>query len=311
MALSGGLQLAFTLESSAQSWSRRAILSHAESDDRETAIAVGLCLEHLAKFTLLKRDPGALAHDRVGRPGSLLLGKGIGHQSVRDMGDVRTVQLAPALKKAFDALGAGSPPPEDLDALVTARNSAFHLGYSHRPMAINALTAMARTLRVLLGGAQASASWIGIEPDFEDLLAELPVQDAVGIPPQPSPGWPPGDLSRAHIHARRFAAKRRWLDLAVRLQPNQLQLAADLAAGELPSPEAELRLCPTGSHFAWFEVGYEEDEDTDPDDNVVSRRRFLDRMDCPLCGLRLQGEDELAAVGVAEDFGYFVFEREE
>lgn len=308
---SGRLSLAELLPRSSKSWAQRAIAYFASEDHVGASLAAGLTVEHLAKFRLLKSDPTASAQDRKGRALSEAFLSGAGHPEVRNLGDVRTIQLAEAVKAAFRVYDLGGPPEADLTALVDGRNSAGHIGYADFAMSTNSVASMVRLLRLLLGGPEAASAWMGIDGDLESALAHLPHVglDEWGMPAFP-PGFPFDALARASVGARLWRSAARWKELCERIPLSQLRIIA-VASTDDPVPDGLLRTCPTGGHLAWFEAEDEEDEDSEYDENVRFMRRYLDRVDCPLCGLRLQGRDELDIVGVGEDFGTFVWSRED
>lgn len=308
-ALNAGLsrsELARILPASAKDWAIRAIIGFAEDDDVAMCIGAGQAVEHLAKAKLLERAP-----DRLALPGrktqqSAMFLTGLATQDIRNLGDVATVQIREAVRAAHELMSLGPPSEEDIEALRLGRNSALHLGYANRFMAINALSAMVRVVRSMLGGREAAAAWLEIGDEAERQIANIVLRKDPGSWVGAAP-YPQHLTTEAHLLARGWAARRRWRDLSSRVPGDQL-LAMVSAPGSTDA-SGLLRACPTGGHFAWYQDEYEEDPDSEYDQHLKFMRHFLHRMDCPLCGLILQGPDELEFFGVSEDYGVEVFDR--
>ncbi|WP_404380514.1 hypothetical protein LL946_10830 [Knoellia locipacati] len=194
--------------------------------------------------------------------------------------------------------------------LRNGRNSALHLAYADVGMTVSSIGAMARVLRLLLGGPQATAGWLSISEPMEALLAALPLVDL--SPEDVRSKELMAVLAKRDLHVLigEWAAARRWDALWSRIPPEQL-LAMTTASAPSGGDDGYLGLCPTGGHLAWFYDDYEEDEDSEYDETSRYMRHFLDRVDCPLCGLRLQSPEELDYHGLERDFGVEEWVREE
>lgn len=310
-SLNAGLsrsELAQSLPSSAKDWAIRAIIGFAGDDDLAMCVGAGQGVEHLAKAKLLELAPDRLAlrGKNANRSATFLAGQAT--HDIRNLGDVTTIQIRESVEAAHELLNLERPSREDIEALRIGRNSALHLGYANRFMAINALSAMVRLVRSLLGGREAAAAWLELGDALEEQIANIALVKDPGSWVGGAP-YPPHLTTEPQLLARGWAARRRWTDLSRRIPGDQL-LAMVSASGSTDA-KGLLRACPTGGHFAWYQDEYEEGPDSEYDLHLKFMRHFLDRMDCPLCGLRLQGPDELEFFGVAEDYGVEVFDRPE
>ena len=108
-----------------------------------------------------------------------------------------------------------------IEALRLGRNSALHLGYANRFMAINALSAMVRVVRSMLGGREAAAAWLEIGDEAERQIANIVLRKDPGSWVGAAP-YPQHLTTEAHLLARGWAARRRWRDLSSRVPGDQL-----------------------------------------------------------------------------------------
>lgn len=260
----------------------RNALAHAD-DPLASARDTGLALELLAKSVIFGRERGALSGaPKRYRDGAIAFLEGRGHPDFWSMADVITVNGPVAVETAFDLLELESPGKSRLDAVFRPRNRALHMAQADHPATLKAI---AETMRIgvpLLNSLSLDITdWIDHDPSLGQIAQAVLQSDGSAIGPS--------------AFAKKWRASAEWLALCDRLPADVLR---ELAADPRVKPDAEdplLYECPTGGHFAWFELEAER-SDVQDDETSIEFEMYLAYLHCPLCGLEADYH-ELDALG--------------
>ncbi|WP_460821625.1 hypothetical protein [Nocardioides ungokensis] len=235
----------------------------------------GLALELLAKAVIFGRERGALSGaPKKYREAAVAFLEGRGHPDVWSLADVTTVNGTTAVETAYDLIGAEPPEKARVDAVFRPRNRAVHMAQADQAASLGAL---AETMR------------LGV-PLLEDLRLSIIewLQEDSGMGEIATAILKSNGSARAPIaFAKKWRASNEWLSMSERLPADVLR---DLAADPRVKPDADdpfLSQCPTGGHFAWFELDAEL-SDVQEDESSVEYDLYLGYLHCPLCGLEVE-----------------------
>ena len=288
-------QLKCFLGESARRSGRRALAAVGSADDQaEAGFHSGQAVEHLCKYLLSQRDPTFLAKTQDPKTLAFLSGKG--HAKAHTLAYILTVDPAKAVELAYRELGIGDPIQQDLKLVFRARNAAAHLGYGDDD-SISAVGAMIRLCTPLLNTqGRTVPEWL--EDQRLDVVVEvvrtLPRSDV-----RLSDGY-----RLAYIRARIWTAQREWDRLRDRIPEDHLQLLEVDPKDLSDDWEATLRPCLAGGHLAWFKSEWDRSDSQDHElgDEYQDMEQFVGGVDCPLCGLSLDGWD-IHIIGLREQIG--------
>jgi hypothetical protein len=258
---------------------------YAAHDFNRFGIEAGVAVELAAKAVLVAINPCLIADPRHFESMLALSGHG---QAV-SLQAIRTIGCIEALKRVSRIIPLIRVSP--LEPLAEARNGALHLvgtdsGTAFRLLApyIDALKTMGETLNV----------------NFDDMFGEYS-DLAKGVLQQSV------EEAQIRVTAKVAHAKQLFAERYGDMHGEGLKtvIRAVEATYLLTAYDEMLSDCPACGHMAKL-IGHhsfrEWDYDSDEEGNVVSRTAIVDlyveELRCAVCGLELQGEDELTAAGI-------------
>jgi hypothetical protein len=256
----------------------------------------GLALELLAKAVIFGRERSALSGaPKKYRDDAVAFLEGHGHPDVRSLADITTVNGPIAVETAYNLLDIEPPDTSRLDAVFRPRNRALHMAQADQATSLRALAETMRLGVPLLEDLNLSITdWIADDSGLGEIASSVLRSNGSAVAPT--------------AFAKKWRAAAEWLALCDRLPADVLR---DLAADPRVKPDADdpfRSQCPTGGHFAWFELDVER-SDVQDDENLLEYDLYLGYLHCPLCGLEAEYE-ELEELGSGGPVGRRYRERD-
>ncbi|MEV0227209.1 hypothetical protein [Streptomyces sp. NPDC050704] len=256
----------------------KAMEDHGRSEYDEFALHGGVAVERLAKAVLVKKNPTYLVEMRNGNSDLLLY---FGGDLELDPDKVRTVGAKEALQRLRRIKVL--PPDPQLDRLIDLRNGTAHTTVGDEARSL--LPTFAETIAILLKAVDMSAEqfwgrWISAvnvavdkQRDAIQRDVKVRIKQARHLFDDRFKGLPEGAKERAlkepveGPHA-----------IAVSGEDDNLIVLISTLACPACGEEAHIRMTPIRSTTTGAEV-------------------TVDLLDCPLCGLKLTGPEEIKASG--------------
>lgn len=277
-------------------FAQRAMREYLEGDRESFLIHAGTALEHLLKAYLASVEPSLVADGHSFD--SLLHASGQGRHARVPPEQMRTITTREALTRCGQILPAVGNLASDLVLLVEARNGVVHLAFTSSESVDRSLVAFLRACRQVLGeaGWDEEEFWGEFQEMFTTRLSESSEAAAVRA-------------SEAITSARlRFQETYGHLD-----DEAQSIIARTIEASyALKGYEEQLVECPACGNQAFvsgrtdvdWEVDWETDEFGEPYASGASPTVtfFPGYLHCKVCGLELDGEDEIANASLDESW---------
>lgn len=286
------------LFASARRHAVRAFRARANDDHQDAALQFGVMLEHLAKSHLVGFHPTLVLEKNFDLPTLLrLAGQG---QLVKPGHVLKTIGLRVALERigemqAGGTPGAGKKYADQFELVLQARDGIAHVGAHGGPadeVAQLAIRGASEILRLM-------------DRSFEEFFADwaTPARALLDEHATKVHRIVQLRLSRARdAFAQRFAGltdqERRAELAALDVHPST---AHDDSKSAIACPACEQPGVLSGTNDIWFEADYDV-ADGDEYISGVSTTVVLipDGFSCPVCGLRLQGSEQLVEAALDE-----------
>jgi len=280
--------LAGLLLSAARDNAARALTLYVSTDRLEllqSAVALGTAIELAAKAFLASIEPTLLSERGDADTILCLSGKpslaGGTPTTIRTLGGIAACRLA---RKLGRAVVAGD---SDVQRALEVRNSAAHMALVDKDELRSCVPAMARIVDSLVAemGEDRAAFWAN-QLSLADQLIEARVKQVTQI-----------------LEAKKTAAIARLAELTRYLNDTSRPIVlASLSRLSVHSDHEEAHTCPICDQRAWLICSVEDsDPQSDGLDVWLPQTAWPFEFICSVCGLHLEGDEELAAMGL--DFG--------
>lgn len=281
------------LESAGQ-FGRSALEAFLASEWRKSMQDAGTTLEHVAKAHLASSHPSLIVDGRSFD--ALLHAAGLPHARV-PLDRVRTISAREAVTRCTQIMPSLAVLEKDLTLLIDVRNGVVHLGGQAEQASRDTLIPFLKACEALLSdiGEPSERVW----GPYADMVktrisdsakeAEIRVADAMA--------------------AAKVLYESRFSDVEKSVRPAVIKA---IEAGYTPQTyDEQLVDCPACSSAAFVsgstDVQWEPDYEFDGIEAYVSGVSplvtfYAGQLECRVCGLELDGEDELSAAGIEESW---------
>ncbi|MER6112440.1 hypothetical protein [Streptomyces hirsutus] len=265
---------------------QKAMEDHGRQEYDEFALHAGVAIERLAKAVLVMRNPLYLVEMRNGNADLLLY---FGGDLELDTSKVRTVGAGEALRR-LRRMGV-LPPDPDLDLLIELRNGTAHTSVGDQARTL--LPTLSETVMILLTavGTNSREFWgrwartviVSVDKQLDEIRrdVEIRIDQARHLFEDRFKDLPEGSKERA------MQAPASFLDaLTISSITMSGRQGLESVLVKLPCPA-----CGGRTTVTFVPIGA-------PFESLAAATVSVSSLACPLCGLELNGSEEVKASGV-------------